>query len=126
MCRLLSIGMVLVLHTASFAQFASDLDKTTQAQLARGQRLREILKQPQYSPLPVWDQVAIIFAAINGYVDDIAVEKVGEFNKGLRTYLATSKPRYAEIIQTERTITKEAEEILRTAIAEFKSTFTAA
>jgi F-type H+-transporting ATPase subunit alpha len=110
----------------AFAQFASDLDKTTQAQLARGQRLREILKQPQYSPLPVWDQVAIIFAAINGYVDDIAVEKVGEFNKGLRAYLATSKPRFAEIIQTERTITKEAEEILRTAIAEFKSTFTAA
>jgi ATP synthase F1 subcomplex alpha subunit len=71
----------------AFAQFASDLDKTTQAQLARGQRLREILKQPQYSPLPVWDQVAIIFAAINGYVDDIAVEKVGEFNKGLRNYL---------------------------------------
>ena len=109
----------------AFAQFASDLDKTTQAQLARGQRLREVLKQPQYSPLPVWDQVAIIFAATNGYVDDIPVEKVGEFNKGLRNYLATSKPRYAEIIQTERTLTKEAEEILRTAIAEFKSTFTA-
>ncbi|MFN3925779.1 MAG: F0F1 ATP synthase subunit alpha [Pseudanabaenaceae cyanobacterium] len=109
----------------AFAQFASDLDKATQAQLARGQRLREILKQPQYSPLPVWDQVAIIFCAVNGYVDDIPVDKVGEFNKGLRNYLATNRPRYAEIIQTERTITKEAEEILRTAITEFKSTFVA-
>ncbi len=110
----------------AFAQFASDLDKATQAQLARGQRLREILKQAQNSPLSVGDQVAIIYTAINGYLDELPVESVGEFNKGLRNYLASSKPRYAEIIKSERTLTKEAEEILKTAIAEHKKAFSAA
>ncbi|MEI6429280.1 MAG: F0F1 ATP synthase subunit alpha [Pseudanabaena sp. ELA607] len=110
----------------AFAQFASDLDKSTQAQLARGQRLREILKQAQNSPLSVGDQVAIIYTAINGYLDELAVESVGEFNKGLRNYLASSKPRYAEIIKSDRALTKEAEEILKTAIAEHKKAFSAA
>ncbi len=110
----------------AFAQFASDLDKSTQAQLARGQRLREILKQAQNSPLSVGDQVAIIYTAINGYLDELAVESVGEFNKGLRNYLASSKPRYAEIIKSDRALTKEAEEILKTAITEHKKAFSAA
>ena len=110
----------------AFAQFASDLDKSTQAQLARGQRLREILKQSQNSPLSVGDQVAIIYTAINGYLDELAVESVGEFNNGLRNYLASSKPRYAEIIKSDRALTKEAEEILKTAIAEHKKAFSAA
>ena len=109
----------------AFAQFASDLDKTTQAQLARGQRLREILKQPQYSPIPVWDQVAIIYTAINGYLDDLAVEQVGAFNKGLRNYLATSKPKYGEIVKDEKKLSPEAETILKEAIAEYKKTFLA-
>ncbi|MFN5857586.1 MAG: F0F1 ATP synthase subunit alpha [Pseudanabaenaceae cyanobacterium] len=110
----------------AFAQFASDLDKSTQAQLARGQRLREILKQAQNSPLSVGDQVAIIYTAINGYLDELPVESVGEFNKGLRNYLASSKPRYAEIIKSDRALTKEAEDILKTAIAEHKKAFSAA
>ncbi|MFN7714979.1 MAG: F0F1 ATP synthase subunit alpha [Pseudanabaenaceae cyanobacterium] len=110
----------------AFAQFASDLDKATQAQLARGQRLREILKQAQNSPLSVGDQVAIIYTAINGYLDELPVESVGEFNKGLRNYLASSKPRYAEIIKSDRALTKEAEDILKTAIAEHKKAFSAA
>jgi F-type H+/Na+-transporting ATPase subunit alpha len=109
----------------AFAQFASDLDKTTQAQLQRGQRLREILKQPQYSPLPVSDQVAIIYTAINGYVDDIPVEKVTAFNKGLRNYLSTSKPKYLELVKAEKKLGDEAEKILKEAIAEFKKTFLA-
>ncbi|MFN3361752.1 MAG: F0F1 ATP synthase subunit alpha [Pseudanabaenaceae cyanobacterium] len=104
----------------AFAQFASDLDKATQAQLARGQRVREILKQPQFSPIPVAEQVAIIYAVTNGYLDDIAVEKVGDFTRGLRNYLNTSKPRYAEIINTEKKLTEEAETLLKEAIAEYK------
>ncbi|NJO77697.1 MAG: F0F1 ATP synthase subunit alpha [Cyanobacteria bacterium RM1_2_2] len=76
----------------AFAQFASDLDQATRNQLARGQRLREILKQPQYSPLSVAEQVAIIYAGINGYLDDIAVEKITAFTKGLRDYLKTASP----------------------------------
>ncbi len=107
----------------AFAQFASDLDKATQDQLARGQRLRELLKQPQYSPLSVAEQVAAVYAGLNGYLDDIAVEKVSGFAKGLRDYLKTSKPRYIEIIQNEKALTDEAENLLKEAIAEYKQTF---
>ncbi len=109
----------------AFAQFASDLDKATQDQLARGQRLREILKQPQYSPLSVGEQVAIVYAGLNGYLDDIAVEKVFSFAKGLRDYLKTSKPQYGEIIRKEKQLNEQAEGLLKEAIAEYKKTFLA-
>jgi len=107
----------------AFAQFASDLDKATQDQLARGQRLREILKQPQYSPLAVYEQVALVYAGLNGYLDDIAVEKVSTFTKGLREYLKTSKPQYGEIVQREKALTDDAEKLLKEAIAEYKQSF---
>ena len=110
----------------AFAQFASDLDKATQDQLARGLRLRELLKQPQNSPLPVEDQIAIIYAGTNGLLDDIPVDKVVEFAKQLREYLRTSKPRYAEIVQTERKLTDEMIDILKTSIGEAKQAFMAA
>jgi F-type H+/Na+-transporting ATPase subunit alpha len=109
----------------AFAQFASDLDKATQNQLARGQRLRQILKQPQYSPLSVGEQVALIYSGINGYLDDIPVEKVTDFTKGLRDYLKTSKPRYGEIIANDKQLNEEAENLLKEAIAEYKKTFAA-
>jgi F-type H+-transporting ATPase subunit alpha len=75
-----------------FSQFASDLDAATQKQLARGQRLRELLKQPQYSPLPVEEQVAIIYAGINGYMDDVPVDKVVPFAKEMRSTSGTTSP----------------------------------
>jgi F-type H+-transporting ATPase subunit alpha len=109
----------------AFAQFASDLDKATQNQLARGQRLREILKQPQFSPLSVGDQVAAIYAGINGYLDDLPVDKVTVFLKGLREYLAGSVPKYGDIIREKKELTADAEEALKGAIAEFKKTFAA-
>lgn len=109
----------------AFAQFASDLDKATQNQLARGQRLRELLKQAQYSPLSVGDQVAIIYAGINGYMDDIPVSDVTKFTKGLRDYLASSKPKYGEIVSTSKALSEEAETALKEAIGEFKKTFLA-
>jgi F-type H+-transporting ATPase subunit alpha len=108
---------------AAFAQFASDLDKATQDQLARGQRLRELLKQPQYSPLVLYEQVALVYAGINGYLDDIPVEKVTNFTKGLREYLKTSKPKFAEIIKNEKVLTDEARKLLDEAITEYKQTF---
>jgi len=110
----------------AFAQFASDLDKATQDQLARGQRLRELLKQPQYSPLAVAEQVAIVYAGLNGYLDDVPVDKVGAFAKGLRDYLASSKPEYMEIIAAQKDLTPEAEGLLKEAIGEFKQGFMAA
>jgi F-type H+-transporting ATPase subunit alpha len=110
----------------AFSQFASDLDQTTKNQLARGQRLREILKQPQNSPLSVAEQVAAIYAGINGYLDDIPVDKVVAYLKGLRDYLKTSVPRYGELIRAERQINEEAEGLLKTALTEYKKTFLAA
>ncbi|MEQ9667815.1 F0F1 ATP synthase subunit alpha [Coleofasciculus sp. G2-EDA-02] len=107
----------------AFAQFASDLDKATQDQLSRGVRLRELLKQAQYSPLAVYEQVALVYAGINGYLDDIEVEKVTAFTKGLRDYLKTSKPQFGEIIKDKKALTEEAEKLLKEALAEYKQTF---
>jgi F-type H+-transporting ATPase subunit alpha len=110
----------------AFAQFASDLDQSTQDQLSRGQRLRELLKQAQYSPLPVEDQVAIIFAGTKGYMDDVPVEKIVDYAQALRDYLSTSKPKYAELIKTEKKLTDEVIEILKAGIQESKQAFMAA
>ncbi|NET34537.1 MAG: F0F1 ATP synthase subunit alpha [Cyanothece sp. SIO1E1] len=109
----------------AFSQFASDLDQATQNQLARGVRLREILKQPQYSPRPVPEQVAIIYAGINGYLDDIPVEKVTGFTKSFGEYLSTSKPKFAETIFAEKVLTSDAESLLKEAITECKQAFLA-
>ena len=110
----------------AFAQFASDLDKATQNQLARGARLRELLKQSQYSPIPVEEQVAVIYAGTNGYLDGIEVSQVTDFVAGLRTYLHTSQPTYGEAVRAAKALTPEAEGILKTAIAEYTKTFMAA
>lgn len=110
----------------AFAQFASDLDKATQDQLARGARLRELLKQSQYSPLAVYEQVAVVYAGLNGYLDEISVDKIADFAVGLRDYLKTSKPSYGTIITEKKDLTPEAETALKEAIVEFKQGFLAA
>jgi F-type H+-transporting ATPase subunit alpha len=110
----------------AFAQFASDLDAATQNQLARGQRLRQILKQQQNSPLSVAEQVAVVYAGLNGYLDDVPVDKASGFAQGLRDYLGSSKAKYGEIIASEKKLTDEAENILKEAINEFKQSFMAA
>nr|AEW12934.2 ATPase alpha subunit [Colacium vesiculosum] len=107
----------------AFSQFASDLDQATQNQLARGSRLRELLKQSQSAPLVVADQIATIYTGINGYLDDIEVNDVKDFLKGLRMYVNTSKPNFKQIIDTTKTFTSEAESILQTSILEYKKSF---
>jgi F-type H+/Na+-transporting ATPase subunit alpha len=109
----------------AFSQFASDLDKATQNQLARGQRLRELLKQSQYSPIPVEEQVAVIYAGTNGYLDDVDVDKVTAFIAGMRDYLKNSQPKFGELVRAEKKMGDEAEELLKSAIADFKKTFAA-
>ncbi len=109
----------------AFSQFASDLDKATQNQLARGARLRELLKQSQYSPIPVEEQVALIYAGTNGYLDDIDVDKVTDFIEGMRDYLKNSQPKFGELVRDEKKMGDEAEGILKSAIADFKKTFAA-
>jgi F-type H+-transporting ATPase subunit alpha len=104
----------------AFSQFASDLDAATQAELARGQRLREMLKQQQNSPIAVEEQVALIYAGINGFLDDVPVEDVKEFVGKLRSYIRNSVPQFITSIQTEKKLSPENEEVLKTAIAAVK------
>ncbi|MBP0002028.1 MAG: F0F1 ATP synthase subunit alpha [Cyanobacteria bacterium SID2] len=107
----------------AFSQFASDLDAATQKQLARGKRLREILKQPQSEPLPLEEQVAIVYAGVNGLLDEIPVEKVVSFTQGLREYLQSSKPKYGELIRSTKKLEPESESLLKEAVAEYKQSF---
>ncbi|MCL0107584.1 F0F1 ATP synthase subunit alpha [Peptococcaceae bacterium] len=108
---------------AAFAQFGSDLDKATQARLNRGARCMEILKQPQYQPMPVEEQVMVIFAATRGYLDDIPLEKVKEFEQGLLQFLRKEKPEIGKSIREAKKIEPDTEEKLKAAIEEFKKTF---
>nr|UAT97741.1 ATP synthase CF1 alpha subunit [Ahnfeltia fastigiata] len=108
----------------AFSQFASDLDKTTQNQLARGQRLREILKQAQNSPIPVEEQTAIIYTGINGYLDDIELPQIQNFIVALREDLRNSKPEFADSICNTKKLSPEAEELLKKAIEDVKQGFT--
>jgi len=109
----------------AFSQFASDLDQATQNQLARGVRLRELLKQSQSAPLPVEEQVATIYTGINGYVDSLEVAEVRPFLSGLREYMSTNKANFGEIVRTSKAFTPEAETLLKEAIAEYKDIFAA-
>jgi F-type H+-transporting ATPase subunit alpha len=83
---------------AAFSQFASDLDKATKSRIDRGQRLTEILKQPQYSPLPVEKQVMIIYAATNGYLDDVSLDKVAAWETAFYRFMDASHPEVGEEI----------------------------
>ena len=109
----------------AFSQFASDLDAATQAQLSKGQRLRQLLKQSENSPLAVWEQVAQVYSGINGLLDDVAVDKVTEFVITLRQYIKNNKPKFVEIINSEKKLTDEAETLLKEAITEAKQAFSA-
>jgi F-type H+-transporting ATPase subunit alpha len=109
----------------AFSQFASDLDQATQNQLARGVRLRELLKQAQSSPLSLEDQVATIYTGTNGYLDVIEVDQVRSFLTGLRSYLATNKADFGSVIREKLTLTPEAETSLKEAIATYTEEFKA-
>ncbi|MEM6449065.1 MAG: F0F1 ATP synthase subunit alpha [Cyanobacteria bacterium P01_D01_bin.105] len=110
----------------AFAQFASDLDPATQAQLARGQRLREILKQKQYSPRSLPEQVAVIYAGINGKLDTIPVERVADYVEELISYVNTSKKAFVDEINNTQKLTDDAIKLLEEAIDESKQAFLAA
>src|SRR5262244_1163740 len=110
---------------AAFAQFGSELDAATQAQLARGGRMVELLKQDQYEPLRVEQQIISIFAGVNGFLDDVPVEMSRDFAKEMLQYVETRYPQLGGSIVETREITTENQEALRRAVAEFKTNFTA-
>jgi F-type H+-transporting ATPase subunit alpha len=103
----------------AFAQFGSDLDKATQAQLARGQRLTEILKQPQYQPMDVEKQVLVIWAATNGYVDDVAVEDVRKFEIELLNFVQNSHPGLLANISEKKNLTDDIKKDLKQVLEDF-------
>ncbi len=106
---------------AAFAQFGTaELDKATRAQLDRGQRITEILKQSQYVPVPLEKQVMILYAAINGYIDDVSANKVVAFEANFHRFVEANHPEIGEAIAKEKEISTETEEALKAAILEFK------
>ncbi|HIC82534.1 MAG TPA: DUF1343 domain-containing protein, partial [Kiloniellaceae bacterium] len=109
----------------AFSQFASDLDAATQRLLARGSRLTELLKQPQYSPLAMEEQVAVIFAGVRGYVDGVPVNQVTAFEAQLLAKLRAEGTDILTAIRTEQTISEATEEKLKTFLESFAKTFAA-
>ena len=109
---------------AAFAQFGTaELDAATRAQLDRGQRITEVLKQTQFVPMSLENQVIILYAAINGYLDDIPVGRVAAFENDLLRFMQTSQPAVGQAIAEEKDINDKSEKVLKKAIEEFKQGF---
>jgi F-type H+-transporting ATPase subunit alpha len=121
----LRLDMAAFREVAAFAQFGSDLDKATQAQLARGQRLQEILKQPQYATMEQEHQVISLFAATNGYADGVSVDKVKSWQTSMLRSLSTSHPEIGRDIADQNRITAETEAALRQALESFNRSWQA-
>jgi F-type H+-transporting ATPase subunit alpha len=119
----LRLDMAAFRELAAFAQFGSDLDKSTQAQLNRGQHLQEILKQPQYQPVSLENQVIILFAGINGYSDNVPLDRMVEWENAILRYMETSHPKIGKDIADKKLITEENEVELRQALETFTSTW---
>jgi F-type H+/Na+-transporting ATPase subunit alpha len=108
---------------AAFAQFGSDLDPKTQAQIDRGKRITELFKQPQYSPIPVEIQVAVIWAVQNGFVDDVPVERIKDFQARLTDFLSTRKSELLQKIAREKSLSDPLKDELKAAVGQFKQTW---
>jgi F-type H+-transporting ATPase subunit alpha len=108
---------------AAFAQFGSDLDAATKARLDRGQRIVELFKQKQYNPIPVEEQVAVMWAMQNGYIDPVPVDRVKEFQTKLQDYLQTRKESLLASIRDKKQLDEELESQLKSALDEFKATW---
>ena len=108
---------------AAFAQFGSDLDASTQRLLNRGARLTELLKQPQFSPLKTEEQVAVMYAGVNGFLDELAVDRVGEFEQGLLSHMRTAGKKVLATIAKEEKLTDASEDALKSEIEAFAKGF---
>jgi F-type H+-transporting ATPase subunit alpha len=115
----LRLEMAAFRELAAFAQFGSDLDKSTQAQLNRGQHLQEILKQPQYEPVSLDNQVILIYAGTQGYADDVALDRMRMWETSLLRFMGTSYPEIGSDINKKKQLTEENEAKLRTALDAF-------
>jgi F-type H+-transporting ATPase subunit alpha len=118
----LRIDLAQFRELAAFAQFGSDLDKSTQDQLERGKRLTEILKQPQYQPMPVERQVFIIWTVTNGLADDVAVEDLRRFEDEIMKFIEASHPSVLSTIRDKKSIDDDLKAEMRSAVEDFKAT----
>ncbi|MBV8527989.1 MAG: F0F1 ATP synthase subunit alpha, partial [Candidatus Dormibacteraeota bacterium] len=105
---------------AAFAQFASDLDRRTRDRLERGQRMTELLKQPQYEPVQLGKQIMALFCGTRGYLDDVPIDRVSDFEQSFLRYMDHDHPEIQKTIEDDRKITDETEKSLRAAIEDFK------
>jgi F-type H+/Na+-transporting ATPase subunit alpha len=105
----------------AFAQLGTELDKATQAQLDRGARLVELLKQPQFKPMPMEQEVMVIYAGTKGYLDDVPVNRVQEFQNGFLAYVESSMPDLRRDLAEKRELTEDIENRLKQALTDFKS-----
>src|SRR5690348_9826198 len=105
----------------AFAQLGTELDKATQSQLDRGARLVELLKQPQYRPMPIEQQVIVIYAATNGYLDDVPLNRIAEFQQKLLAYIDASASDLRRNLAEKKELTPDAEGKLKQALGDFKS-----
>lgn len=120
----LKLAMAQYRELAAFAQFGTaELDKATRAQIDRGQRITEVLKQPQFAPVPLAEQVMILYAAINGYIDDVAVDRVVDFEARFHKFMGTEHPGVGKAIASTKDLSDETEKQLKTAISEFKKSY---
>src|ERR1700754_742702 len=104
---------------AAFAKFGSDLDASTQKMLSRGERLTELLKQPQYKPFAVEEQVVVIYAGTRGFLDSIPTAKVGPYQEALLSWLKAKRPEILDNIRTQKALTTEIENSVKDALNEF-------
>ena len=118
----LKLEMAQYRELAAFAQFGSDLDKATRSQLDRGTRIQEVLKQPQYEPVPLDQQVMMLFAVTNNYLDDVPVSKVHDFEVAFRRFMETAHPEVGQTIMRDLELSDMTTQQLRSAIEEFKAT----
>ena len=109
---------------AAFAQFGSELDKSTKAMLDRGQRLTELLKQPQYKPVPIEEQVISIYAGVNGYFDHVAPHAVPQSDIDLQKFMRSNYAEIGKTIREKKVLDSQTEAVLKKALIEFKDTFT--
>jgi F-type H+-transporting ATPase subunit alpha len=107
---------------AAFAQFGSDLDEATRRQLDRGLRVQEVLKQGQYAPVPLVNQIVMFYAVTNGFLDDVEIRKVGDFERSFLRYMKDSHPTLVQTIATGEKLTDDTQAELKQAIEDFKAT----
>ena len=120
---MLRLDLAQYLELVTFAKFGSELDKATQAQITRGERLVEVLKQPKYNQMPVENQIMIIFVGENGYLDDLPMDRIKDFEAGFYPFVREKFPQIPKGIREKKELSEEVSKLLHQAAQEYKKNF---